>query len=202
MVAAGDLFRQPCEFTWGAASADNFPPMEYPEVAFAGRSNVGKSTLLNALTKRKSLARTSKTPGCTRQINFYLLAQQIMLVDIPGYGYARASKSDIAKWNHVLQSYLLGRANLQRVFLLIDSRHAIKQTDLGMMAMLDEAAVSYQIVLTKVDKQKPKEIEKTIEIITELGENHPALYPEVLQTSGKEGKGRDEMRRAIAEFVK
>ncbi len=193
-----DLFKQPCEFMWGSATADQLPPATLPEVAFAGRSNVGKSSLLNALTKRKSLARTSKTPGCTQQVNFFKLADSIILADIPGYGYARASKKDVANWHALIHDYLLGRPNLRRVFLLIDSRHGYKSNDREIMAELDEAAVSYQIVLTKIDKASDKERKKIIAQHSDLGIEHTALHPEILETSSKDHLGMQALRGVIS----
>ncbi len=199
-VNADKLFRKQCEFVAGAATLDRIPMSRQPEVAFAGRSNVGKSSLLNALTKKKNLARTSKTPGCTRQINFFLLGEDAMLVDLPGYGYARASKKEVDGWNRLIYDYLLGRPNLKQVCLLIDSRRGVKENDEEIMNLLDEDAVSYQIILTKTDKQSKEGVDKIIEHIHEIGAKHPALHPEVLQTSARDGKGFDVLRARIASF--
>lgn len=195
------LFRQSCDFKVGAASIDQIPPnMRLPEVAFVGRSNVGKSSLLNALTGQNSLARTSKTPGCTRQINFFSLADHLMLVDLPGYGYAKASKKEVKGWNQMILDYLTGRPNLSRVFVLVDSRHGIKPGDRDIMSILDDFAVSYQIILTKTDKQKQSEIEKIVETIRQLELEHTALHPEVLVSSAREKTGIGELRNVITQL--
>ncbi len=153
--AGRKLFARECRFVMGVAQLDGLPEITAPEVAFAGRSNVGKSSLVNALTGRRTLARTSHTPGRTREINFFLLGERLMLVDLPGYGYARASKTSIRDWTALVRGYLKGRPNLRRVCLLVDARHGFKDSDRAVMAALDEAAVSYQIVLTKIDKTRP-----------------------------------------------
>jgi len=202
VVSAKNLFKGDCDFKYGITNVENLPAPSLPEVVFAGRSNVGKSSLLNSLTKRKNLARTSKTPGCTQQLNFFLLDRRINLVDIPGYGYARASKKEVKGWNDLITNYLKGRPNLKRVFLLIDSRHGIKKNDEEIMLILDEAAVSYQVVLTKTDKQSEKNIEIIKKNIQEMGVRHPALYPEIIQTSSRTSSGVEDVRNAIAEFVK
>jgi GTP-binding protein len=196
------LWKLPCEFIRGASSVDSLPPVQYPEVAFCGRSNVGKSSLLNALTKRKALARTSKTPGCTREVNFFLLAEKIMLADVPGYGYARAGRAEVAGWNQLIKDYLRGRPNLRRVFLLIDARHDVKPSDIDIMSMLDQSAVSYQIVLTKVDKQSRQNLDKLKIDIANLGDKHPALHPDILETSSRDGVGLDSVRITISSFLK
>lgn len=196
------LFRSPCDFVRGVTKINDLPAPTYPEVVFCGRSNVGKSSLLNALTKRKQLARTSKTPGCTQQLNYFLLGEAIYLVDIPGYGFARASKSDIAFWDRLIKSYLKGRVSLSRAFLLIDSRHGVKKNDEAIMAILDEAAVPYQIILTKIDKQKESSLIQLKNDIAQMGSKHPALHPEILQTSSKDSMGLDEVRHAIASFIR
>ncbi|MBT4941062.1 MAG: YihA family ribosome biogenesis GTP-binding protein, partial [Rhodospirillaceae bacterium] len=157
------LFAQNCEFLISAASFEQLPDSELPEIAFAGRSNVGKSSLLNALTGRKNLARTSNTPGRTQQVNFFDLGGRMMLTDLPGYGYARATKSVVEKWTRLIKSYLKGRVQLRRVCLLIDSRHGLKATDHEAMDLMDGAAVAYQIILTKCDKIKASELEKLLE---------------------------------------
>jgi len=199
-MKANALFKMPCEFKLGVAKIEQLPAPFLPELTFAGRSNVGKSSLLNALTKRKSLARTSKTPGCTRQLNFFLLGEKIHLVDIPGYGFAKASKKEVGGWNELINDYLLGRPNLKQVFLLIDARRGVKDNDIEIMKLLDLDAVSYQIILTKIDKQSQTGIKEIEEYIESLGEKHPALHPEILQTSSVEGTGIDSVRTRIAEF--
>lgn len=192
------LFAQNCAFVTGAASLDSLPPDTLPEVAFAGRSNVGKSSLLNALTGRNSLARTSHTPGRTQQLNFFDLAGRLLLVDMPGYGYARASKTDIAAWTNLVRTYLKGRATLRRLCLLVDSRHGLKDSDIEMMEMLDTAAVVYQIVLTKTDKLSKGKLEACEAEIAETLRTHPAALPEIIATSARTGDGVGELRTAIA----
>ena len=192
------LFAQECTFVRGVARLPDLPDPTLPEVAFAGRSNVGKSSLLNALTGRKTLARTSNTPGRTRELNFFNLAGRLMLVDLPGYGYARASKSDIARWNETLRAYLRGRPNLQRLCLLIDARHGLKDGDAEMMEMLDASAVVYRVVLTKMDKVKLADQEATIEAVADALKNHPAALPEPLTTSARKNSGLSELRADLA----
>ena len=201
------LFSGACEFLLGVAALDQLPPGDRPEVAFAGRSNVGKSSLLNALTNRKALARTSITPGRTREINFFLLGGDsaessdpsgLYLVDLPGYGYARVSKDQVKAWTQLLKDYLKGRVNLRRAFLLVDSRHGLKDTDRQIMAFLDEAAVSYQIVLTKTDKVKDEALAEISDRVAEETRKHPACHPELLQTSALKGRGIDDLRAAVA----
>ena len=198
-LAAGRwLFAQSCSFVTSATGEANLPPMTLPEVAFAGRSNVGKSSLLNALTGRKTLARTSNTPGRTQQLNFFDLGGRLMLVDLPGYGYARASKSAIKQWTGLTRRFLKGRANLRRVCLLIDARHGLKDSDDEIMKELDSAAVSYQAVLTKVDKLKPSEQARVRAATEKALAKHPAAHPEVFLTSSVKGTGIDELRAALA----
>ena len=192
------LFTQACNFVAGAATPDRLPPAGMVEVAFAGRSNVGKSSLINALVGQKSLARTSRTPGRTQQINFFDLGGRLMVVDLPGYGYARASKVDIAAWTSLVNGYLKGRVTLSRVMLLIDARHGLKPPDREIMAMLDEAAVVYRITLTKTDKTKPGDLEAVLaETIAELA-RHPAAHPEIAVTSAAAGSGIADLRASIA----
>lgn len=200
MASFEKLFRGSCDFAFGAAKEEDLPHSTLPEVAFAGRSNVGKSSLINAVVKRNGLARTSKNPGCTRQVNFFNLGGEIMICDLPGYGYARASRKEVDGWTQLVNLYLTGRPNLQRVFLLIDSRHGMKDNDREIMKMLDISAVSYQIVLTKADKQSKEEIEKILANIEQLALKHTALHPEVLITSSAKGIGIDEVRSEIANF--
>jgi GTP-binding protein len=192
------LFAQSCSFVTAAANAEDLPPTTLPEVAFAGRSNVGKSSLLNALTARKTLARTSHTPGRTRQVNFFDMAGRLLLVDLPGYGYARASKTEVQRWTALIDSYLKGRPQLRRVLLLIDSRHGLKDIDLRVMAQLDEAAVSYQIVLTKADKPKPGELATMTTKILAAIAKRPAAHPQIAVTSANAGTGIAKLRAAIA----
>ncbi len=192
------LFAQDCVFVAGAAGAAQLPPPELPEVAFAGRSNVGKSSLVNALTGRKTLARISRTPGRTRQLNFFRLGGRMMLVDLPGYGYARASKTEIAGWTRLMRAYLRGRASLRRLHLLVDARHGLKESDGETMDLLDRAAVSYRLVLTKSDKVPPAELAARIAALAGELAPHPACHPEVLATSVRTGAGIPELRAAVA----
>jgi GTP-binding protein len=200
------LFAGPCEFIWAAAKIDGLPPEAPPEIAFAGRSNVGKSSLLNALTGRKTLARTSHTPGRTQQLNFFALggppgAERLRLVDMPGYGYAAASKEKISAWTTLMESYLRGRASLARVFVLIDGRHGLKDVDSQMFDLLDRSAVSYQIVLTKRDEVKNSEIEARIEATLKALSRRPAAFPQVLFTSSREGVGVEDLRTEVARLL-
>ena len=195
------LFRRPCTFLKGVVRVDGLPPADRVEVAFAGRSNVGKSSLLNALVNQKSLARTSNTPGRTREVNFFTLGEAAYLVDLPGYGYARASKREVAGWNALIQDYLRGRSSLARVFLLIDSRHGLKKTDDEILKLMDEAAVSYQGVLTKIDKLKAGALEKVIRDTGEKLAKHPAAYPRILATSSRKRLGLEELRNAVAGLI-
>jgi GTP-binding protein len=194
------LFKGPCTFIKGVVAIDGLPREGKPEVAFAGRSNVGKSTLINALTGRKSLARVSVTPGRTRDLNFFTLGKngQLLLVDMPGYGYARASKADVKGWTQLIRDYVKGRRELKRVFLLIDARHGLKESDRETMTLMDEAAVSYQGVLTKSDKPKAAEL-ATVEakVAAELAKR-PAAFPQLIVTSARTGAGIPELRAAIA----
>lgn len=196
--AARHLFAQDCTFVRGVASLDGLPDPSLPEVAFAGRSNVGKSSLLNSLTGRKTLARTSNTPGRTRELNFFNLAGRLMLVDLPGYGYARASKTDIAHWNETLRSYLRGRPNLQRLCLLVDARHGVKAGDEEMMTMLDTSAVVYRVVLTKMDKLSATEQEQVTAKVAAALKSHPAALPELITTSARKNSGIAELRADLA----
>ncbi len=192
------LFAHECDFVAGVATIDGLPPDGLPEIAFAGRSNVGKSSLLNALTGRTSLARVSHTPGRTRQLNFFSLADRLMLVDMPGYGYAEAAKSEIAAWTELIRLYLRGRAGLRRACVLVDARHGIKPTDRPLMAMLDEAAVSFQIVLTKADKVRPGALAARLaDVAAELA-THVAAHPVIHLTSAHEGRGIAELRAVLA----
>lgn len=195
------LFAQECTFIAGADKMEILPPPTLPEIAFAGRSNVGKSSLINALLNRKSLARISHTPGRTQQLNFFLLGNRFHIVDMPGYGYAAVSKAKIKVWSQLIQSYLKGRVPLKRVFLLIDSRHGFKVTDEAVMEELDRAAVSYQIVLTKVDKSTPPEVEALIATITDKLKKHPAAFPVPLLTSSFTKEGLSPLRETIAELI-
>ena len=195
------LFAQDCQFVFGATTADVLPPPDYPEIAFAGRSNVGKSSLINALTSRNTLARTSNTPGRTRQLNFFVLGERLMLVDMPGHGYAKVSKSEIASWGELMDSYLRGRVKLRRLCLLVDSRHGLKPPDLELMDRLDEAAVSYQIVLTKADKVKQGELKRILSTLKSQLKVRPAAHPEIAVTSALDGGGIAQLRAALTAYA-
>lgn len=192
------MFAKACDFVAGATSIDSLPVPSVPEVAFAGRSNVGKSSLLNALTGRKALARTSQNPGRTRQLNFFLLDEKLMLVDLPGYGYAKASKKEIKTWTTLTRQYLCGRAQLRRACLLLDARRDLTEADREWMQMLDEAAVPYQLVLTKCDKLSPNELEARINVTKEAAASHGAAMPEIIATSSERKTGIDTLRLALA----
>ena len=197
------LFARPITFMRSAVSLDTLPPMGPPEVCFAGRSNVGKSTLINALTGQHGLARASNTPGRTQELNYFFAGEQLstarlFLVDLPGYGYAKAPKHKVAAWTKLTRAFLRGRATLRRVFVLVDSRHGLKPVDLELMDMLDEAAVTYQLVLTKTDKLKKGQLarmeEQTLKAITK----RPAAFPVLALTSSEKRYGLDELRAEIA----
>jgi len=197
--AARVLFARPIVFTMGAVKIDGLPPPDLPEVAFAGRSNVGKSSLINALVGQKHLARASNEPGRTREVNFFLLDERLRLVDLPGYGFARASKFATSKFQNLGRAYLRGRPNLKRVYLLIDARHGLKSVDKEALDALDLAAVSYQIVLTKADKLKPAEVAAVTAATAKAIVKRPAAFPRVLATSSEKGTGLPELRAEIAE---
>ena len=199
------LFRAPCEFLLGAASLTQLPDPDATEVAFAGRSNVGKSSLLNALTGRNNLARTSNTPGRTQQLNFFFLGDRkndgLYVVDLPGYGYAKVSKKIAKDWVGLMREYLRGRPNLRRVFVLVDGRHGLKDSDRELMAMLDKTAVSYQIILTKSDKVKISEMEKTLLNTQKSIAKNVAAHPIILITSSVKKYGLDELRGIVADLT-
>ncbi|HTY69096.1 MAG TPA: ribosome biogenesis GTP-binding protein YihA/YsxC [Alphaproteobacteria bacterium] len=195
------LFAGPCDFVAGAASPASLPAATAPEIAFAGRSNVGKSSLINALTGRKSLARVSRTPGRTQQINFFSLGGRLALADLPGYGFARAPKKRIAQWSDLIYRYLKGRSVLRRVLILVDSRHGLKDSDRALFDFLDEAAVSYQVVLTKIDALRGDDaLARARAVASELA-GHVAAYPDVSTTSAETGIGIPELRAALAAFA-
>ncbi|MDP1752911.1 MAG: ribosome biogenesis GTP-binding protein YihA/YsxC [Reyranella sp.] len=195
--AARKLFAGPCDFISGAGSVESLPPVALPEVAFAGRSNVGKSSLVNALTGRRTLARVSARPGHTRQINFFDLAGRLYLVDLPGYGFAQVSKSMKETWQDLASAYLRGRPTLKRICLLIDSRHGVKDSDHETMKNLDRAAISYQLILTKTDQLRQAEIPRAIAAAQAAARKHGAAHPEVLPTSSETGFGIPELRAEI-----
>lgn len=195
------LFAGPCTFMLGVVGMEGLPEEGPPEIAFAGRSNVGKSSLLNALTGRKNLARASNTPGRTKEINYFDLGGALRLVDLPGYGYARATRKDAKKWAGVTRDFLRGRRVLRRVCLLIDARHGIKEIDDEVMSLLDAAAVNYQIVLTKADKDKPTAIEALVSDTSARIRKRPAAHPEVLATSAETGAGLPALRAGLARLA-
>jgi len=195
------LFAGECDFIAGAATIDRIPPDSLPEVAFIGRSNVGKSSLVNAITGRNSLARTSHTPGRTQQLNFFNLGDKFLLVDMPGYGYAKVSKTQKSEWEKLIKVYLKGRVSLRCVFILIDSRHGVKDLDRDMMKMLDDAAVSYRIVLTKIDKQKDADAKKVREETLAELKKHPAAFPEIYETSSEKKYGLEEVKTAAIKVI-
>lgn len=199
--AADNLFRQGVTFVLSVADLKQIPITDWPEVAFAGRSNVGKSSIINAVTHLKGLAKTSNTPGRTQQLNYFNLADKMHIVDMPGYGYAQAPEHLVKQWQKMIMTYLQGRVNLKRVFLLIDSRHGIKKVDLEVMDLLDKAAVTYQIVLTKTDKISDKELAKVIEETGKILEKHPAAYVKLLATSSEKFRGIDDLRAEIASLI-
>jgi GTP-binding protein len=199
--AGRKLFAGPCDFVKGVTRLEDLPETGPVEIAFAGRSNVGKSSLLNALTGRNTLARTSNTPGRTRELNFFALGDRAYLVDMPGYGYARIEKARSAAWQRLIRAYLAGRVELARVFVLIDARHGIKPNDEETMALMDEAAVSYQTVMTKADKPKPAELEAVIAATTAVLAKRPAAHPVIHVTSSAKGTGIDLLRAEVAALV-
>jgi len=195
------LFAKECNFLLGIDKLVQLPDSSLPEIAFAGRSNVGKSSLINALTGRKALARTSNTPGRTQQLNFFDLGRRLILVDLPGYGYAKVSKTQVAAWTRTLKSFLRGRVALRRVCLLIDSRVGLKDLDRDMMEMLDAAAVVYQVVLTKVDKLKSDELETTMSTISNELAKRSAAHPMLALTSSSKSLGIRELRAGLASLT-
>ncbi len=198
---ARKLFAGPCDFFWGTGDINSLPPQSLPEVAFVGRSNVGKSSLVNGLTGRKTLARVSQTPGRTREINFFNLGKKLILVDLPGYGYAKASKQMAADWQSLIFAYLSGRATLKRVILLIDARRGVMDNDLAVMELLDGAAVSYGLVLTKADELKPAEGEAALAEAAKEARKHTAALQEIHLTSSQTGQGMAELRTSIAKLI-
>lgn len=201
LEAARVLFARPATFMMGAAKIEQLPAADLPEVTFAGRSNVGKSSLINALTGRKALARTSHTPGRTQELIFFDVNGHFTLVDMPGYGYAAVEKAKVEAWTKLIHDYLRGRANLARVFVLIDSRHGFKPVDEAVLETLDKAAVSYQIVLTKADELKKSEIDSRLAATAEAIRKRPAAFPEIVLTSSRENAGIPELRAAVAKLL-
>jgi GTP-binding protein len=197
------LFAGDFKFIWASPSIETLPPMAGVEVAFAGRSNVGKSSLINALTGRNALARTSSTPGRTQELIFFDGPDRsdLRLVDMPGYGYASAPKAKVASWTALIHKYLQGRSSLARVYVLIDARHGLKEVDLDVLKTLDRSAVSYQVVLTKADEVKPAELESRIGDIKTSLSTHPAAFPDVLATSSEAGTGIPELRAAMVRLL-
>ena len=192
------LFAQGAEFLKGVVAMDGLPPADRIEICFAGRSNVGKSTLINALTGRKALARASNTPGRTQEINYFTLTESRYLVDLPGYGFAKAPLKTVEKWQRLLKAYLSGRATLRRAFVLIDARHGIKPVDAEILSLLDTSAVTFQVVLTKADKVKEKDREAVLAQVRAALAKHPAAFPEIVLTSSETGQGIDTLRAIIA----
>jgi GTP-binding protein len=197
------LFAGDWQFFWASPSVETLPPMAGIEVAFAGRSNVGKSSLINALTGRNALARTSHTPGRTQELIFFEGPDKdgLRLVDMPGYGYAAAAKTKVASWTALIHRFLQGRANLARVYVLVDARHGLKDVDQDVLKTLDKSAVSYQLVLTKADQMKAADLEATIAATIAALAKHPAAFPDVLVTSSRNGAGMPELRAAMIRLL-
>jgi GTP-binding protein len=202
LEAGRKFFAKPCDFIAAATTIESLPIMDGPEVAFAGRSNVGKSSLINALTNRRTLARTSQTPGRTKQLNFFDLDRRMRLVDLPGYGYAKASKTDIRAWTDLTLSFLKGRQTLMRVFLLIDSRRGVGDADREIMKIFDQKAVSWALVLTKTDKLNDKERQRIAAQSKTEAEKHVAAWPGLFITSSEKGWGIPELRAHITELAR
>lgn len=201
LEAARKLFAGPCDFMLSVAGLPQLPEATKPEVAFAGRSNVGKSSLLNALTGRNKLAKTSGTPGRTQQLNYFNLGDQLYIVDMPGYGYAKVSRSLVNEWTKLIKAYLRGRPTLRCCFILVDSRHGLKESDEELMSLLDETAVPYRVVLTKIDKLKGNALEKVTENTQAVLKKHPAAFPEVVATSAEKKTGINDLQAVIQSYI-
>jgi GTP-binding protein len=202
-LAAGQrLFTRPCVFLRGALALAHLPEADLPEVAFAGRSNVGKSSLINALTAHGGLARVSDTPGRTQEINFFDLGGRLMLADLPGYGYAAAPKDKVAAWTELIKLYLKGRPTLRRALVLVDSRHGLKDVDRAILAMMDDAAVNYQVILTKADKMKPGALQTCRDQVAAELKKHVAAHPDILLTSAFTHDGIADVRAALSELAR
>lgn len=196
--AARLLFAGPVDFLKGVVAMEGLPPADRPEICFAGRSNVGKSSLINALTGRKGLARASNTPGRTQEINYFTLGERSYLVDLPGYGFAKAPVAVVARWQALLKTYLAGRPTLRRAFCLIDSRHGVKDVDHEIMTLLDKSAVPFQVVMTKTDKLGPNALKPVLAQVEDAMQKHPAAFPEIVATSSEKGYGIATLRAIIA----
>lgn len=195
------IFKKPCVFVAGAATLESLPEFSHPEIAFAGRSNVGKSSLVNALVGQNALARTSQNPGATKQLNFFLLDERLMLVDMPGYGFAKVSKEQKGQWDHLIRSYLVGRPSLKRVCLLIDARRGVMPHDEEHMKLLDETAVIFQIVLTKADALPAKDLNALLQSVAKTIESHVAAHPQAIVTSSIDKRGIEELQQELANLI-